>query len=203
MIWNITATETTEPVTLADAKLWIHHALASSDTSEDDMINAMISAARQLAEEKCKRAFVNHTYEMILDAFPDDSTAAIKLPRPPLSTTAADLTVTYYNTTDGLTTTIPASAMTVDYKSEPGRVYPSNDNEWPTDAIERSDAITISYKAGNNSVCPGPVKNWIMMKVGSMYAQRESFIVGVSKTDMGRDFVDGLLDPFRILENSI
>jgi len=203
MIWRVTATESTEPVTLAEAKLWIRHGLATSDTSEDAMINAMISGARESAEEKCKRAFVNHTYEMILDSFPDDSTGAINLPRPPLSTTATDLTITYYNSTAGLTTTVSASAITVDYHSEPGRVYPSNDNEWPTDAIDRSDAITISYKAGANSVCPEPVKTWIKMRVAGYYGQREAFLTGSMVTPMSRDFIDGLLDPFRILESSI
>lgn len=203
MIWRITATESTEPVTLAEAKLWIRHGLATSDTSEDAMINAMISAARLLAEEKCKRAFVNHTYEMVLDAFPDESTGEISLPRPPLSTTASDLTITYYNTTDGLTTTVGATAITIDYKSEPGRVHPSYGNEWPTDAIDRPDAITVAYKAGNNSVCPEPVKSWIKLKVAGYYAQREAFVTGTIKSDMSRDFIDGLLDPFRILEVSV
>lgn len=201
MIFRCTATESTEPVTLAEQKVWIRHGLASSDTSEDAMISAMISGARESAEERCKRSFVNHTYSLILDAFPG-STEPIKLPRPPLSTTATDVTITYINTTDGLTTTVPATAITVDYQSEPGRVYPSYGNEWPTDAIERPDAITISYKAGNNSVCPQPVRAWISMRAAGYYAQREAFVAGTMLTPMSRDFIDGLLDPFRILEVS-
>lgn len=201
MIFRVTATESTEPVTLADAKLWIRHGLASSDTSEDAMISAMISGAREIAEERCKRSFVNHTYSLVLDGFPG-STEPIKLPRPPISSSATDLTITYYNTTDGLTTTIPTTALTVDHLSEPGKVAPSYGNEWPADAIDRPDAITISYKAGNNSVCPQPVKDWIKMRVAGYYGQREAFVAGTMLTPMSRDFVDGLLDPFRILEVS-
>jgi uncharacterized phiE125 gp8 family phage protein len=203
MIFRCTATESTEPVTLAEQKVWMRFGLPTSDTSEDAMISAMIAGAREIAEEKCKRSFVNHTYEIVLDAFPCEATGSIKLPRPPISTTAGDLTITYYNTTDGLTTTIPASAITVDYKSEPGRVHPSYGNEWPDDAIDRPDAITISYKAGNNSICPQPVRDWIKMKAAGYYGQREAFITGTMMNPMGRDFVDGLLDPFRIIEFSL
>ena len=202
MIFRVTATESTEPVTLAEAKLWIRHGLASSDTSEDAMISAMISGAREIAEERCKRSFVNHTYEIIRDSFPDDSTGPIKLPRPPISSSATDLTITYYNTTDGLTTTIPTTALTVDHLSEPGKVAPSYGHEWPMDAIDRPDAITISYKAGNNTACPQPVRTWIALRAAGYYAQREAFVAVTMLTPMSRDFVDGLLDPFRVLEVS-
>ena len=203
MIFRVTATESTEPVTLAEAKLWIRHGLASSDTSEDAMISGMISAAREVAEERCKRSFVNHTYEIIRDSFPDDSTGPIKLPRPPLSTTATDLTITFIKEGSAAdSTTIDATAITVDHHSEPGRVYPSPDNEWPSCVADRPDAITISYKAGNNSVCPQPVKDWIKMRVAGYYGQREAFVAGHIVQEMSRDFLDGLLDPFRILEVS-
>lgn len=203
MIFRVTATESTEPVTLAEAKLWIRHGLASSDTSEDAMISGMISAAREVAEERCKRAFVNHSYEIIRDSFPDESTGAIKLPRPPLSTTATDLTITFIKEGSAAdSTTIDATAITVDHHSEPGRVYPSPDNEWPSCVADRPDAITITYKAGNNSVCPQPVKDWIKMRVAGYYAQREAFVAGHIVQEMSRDFIDGLLDPFRILEVS-
>jgi uncharacterized phiE125 gp8 family phage protein len=202
VIFRITATESTEPVTLAEAKLWIRHGLAPSDTSEDAMISAMISAARELAEERCKRAFVNHSYEIVRESFPG-ATDPIKLLRPPLSTTVTDLTITYYNTTAGLTTTIPATAITVDHKSEPGRVYPSYGNEWPDDAIDRPDAISIAYKAGLNTLCPQPVKDWIKMTVAGYYGQREGFVVGTIIQETKRGFVDGLLDPFRVLEVSL
>lgn len=203
MIFRVTATESTEPVTLAEAKLWIRHGLASSDTSEDAMISAMISGAREIAEERCKRSFVNHTYEIIRDSFPDDSTGPIKLPRPPLSTVSSDLTITFVeDNTVGNSTSVAATAITVDHHSEPGRVYPSPDNEWPSCVADRPDAITITYKAGNNSVCPQPVKDWIKMRVAGYYAQREAFVAGTMLTPMSRDFIDGLLDPFRILEVS-
>ncbi len=203
MIFRVTATESTEPVTLAEAKLWIRHGLASSDTSEDAMISAMISGAREIAEERCKRSFVNHTYEIIRDSFPDDSTGPIKLPRPPLSTVSSDLTITFIKEGSAAdSTTIDATAITVDHHSEPGRVYPSPDNEWPSCVADRPDAITISYKAGNNSVCPQPVKDWIKMRVAGYYGQREAFVAGTMLTPMSRDFIDGLLDPFRILEVS-
>lgn len=191
-----------EPVTVEEVKLWIRHGLPSTDGTEDGLIQSMITAARIKAEEKCKRSFALHDYEIVLSEFPG-ATDAITLPRPPISTASTDLVITYVkDTTAGDTTTVDATAITIDHKSEPGRVYPSYGNEWPDDVRDQNDAITITYKAGAASACPEPVRSWIKMEVAGYYAQREAFITGTMKTDMSRDFVDGLLDPFRILEAS-
>ena len=64
-----------EPMTLAEAKLH----LRVDGTDEDDLITALIVAARRRAEHLLTRALITQTWELTLDEFP---AADIQLPKP-------------------------------------------------------------------------------------------------------------------------
>lgn len=168
-------------------------------TAEDFLIEALIKAAEGYAENYTKSAICRQQWQIKLDGF-DGHDGDIVLPRAPLSTVSTECVVQYIeDTTAGNTTTISATAITVDYDSRPGRVYPSYDNDWPEPRDVRN-AVTVTYWAGYSTPAnvPDGIKSWIKVRVAAMYENRESVMVGSGNfiTELPRSFVDGLLDEF-------
>lgn len=184
---------TAEPIDLADIKA--HLRLSTASTAEDALLNSYIKAARYYAENYCKRAFGQQTFQLTLNAFPS---SGIELPRPPLSTASTDLSITYVDTS-GATQTLGTTVYTIDHYSEPGRVTTAYDNDWP-DTRDQANAVQITFKTGYlSSVVPEDVKHWMRLRVGTMYEHRESVAVGESFVNLRKDYVDGLLDRHRVL----
>jgi len=55
-----------EPISLADAKAW----LRLDDTSEDELISALITAARLTIEAACDRMLITRGWRFVLDCWP-------------------------------------------------------------------------------------------------------------------------------------
>jgi uncharacterized phiE125 gp8 family phage protein len=190
---------TVEPVTAQE----VHDFLRLPTTADYAVINVLIKTARQYAENYCKRAFNPQVWQLTLDGFPS---GGIEIPRPPMSTAAAGITITYYDSSAALQT-LGSSAYVVDYESEPGIVVPSTiADEWP-ETNEQLNAVKIQFTAGypydvagGGSTCTVPegIKTWIKMRVGAMYENREA-IQGTNRYEMPRSFIDGLLDPYIII----
>ena len=197
------ANATSEPVTLDELK---HHLrLSTADTSEDTLLSGMIVVARSMAENYTKRQFLPAQWRLALESFPG-ATGIIELPRPPLSTlacgtAATGITVTYIKDTTIVNdaTTVPATAFAIDMDSEPGRIYPYYDNEWPSCVTDqKKDAVQITYISGYATVADA-IKVWIMMKAGDLYENRGA----LSETQLyplGHEFYMGLLDKFVIMD---
>ncbi|MCP3680262.1 MAG: hypothetical protein GY782_08455 [Gammaproteobacteria bacterium] len=188
-----------EPVTLGEVK---GH-LRIDSTSEDELLKSYVKSARHKAELYMKRQIMPATWQLLLDCFPG-STLAIDLLRPPLSTASTDIVITYKNSTYG-TSTLTSTAYTIDFDSEPGRIYPSqnssNTNTWPSDLLITTHAVTIQYKSGylRRNVVPQPIKQWIMSEVGAMYEYREPITIDRINT-LDHRFIDGLLDEYILID---
>lgn len=177
---------TVEPVSLAEAKehLRVTHAL------DDALIAALITAARQVAENELGRALMTQTWQKTLDQFP----ASIELPYPPVQ---AIQSVTYLDDSGALTLLAPAS-YTLDERSEPGWLVPAYGYEWPT-TLDSVNAVTITYTAGyaDAAAVPAAIKAWINLHVGHLYENRESTVPGISIAPL--PFLPGLLDGYRVV----
>jgi len=188
-----------QPVTLEEMR---EH-LRINSTAEDEYIKILIMAAREQAENKLNRALVPQTWRLVLDGFPEHDTAAITLLNPPLSTVTTDVTITFTkDDTLYSSTTLPATMYTVDHESEPGCIYPSSDNEWPSCVGDIPKAVTIDYRCGYPvGTVPRSIQSWIKLQVGAMYENRESLSVGRDNAvaEFPRSFVDGLLDPYVVV----
>ncbi len=155
-----------EPVTPADVKLYARVA----HTVEDALITSWIKAARKLAEDYQHRSFIDQTYRMVYDAFPD---TCIDFPRPPLKGVTS---VKYYDTED-TEYTFDASNYTVDLISEVGRLSLNYGISWPTITLRPINAVIIDFSAGygaDGSAVPDSVKNAIYIYCTHMYENRES-----------------------------
>lgn len=189
--YKLKTAPTVEPVTLEEAKL---HLKIDSDTTDDTLITALISAARQSAENYTGRAFVNQTWECTMEAFPDDD---IVLRPAPLSS----ITSIIYKDGDGTNQTLSTSVYEANPYSIPGAACLKYSQSWPT-AREIQNSITVTFVAGYGSAAssvPAPIKSAILLLIGHLYEHRESVNVGVTASEMpqGACF---LLDPYRVIE---
>lgn len=186
-----------EPVSITEQRTFMK--IDSTDsTAEDSLIGSFITAARKEAENLTRRALVSQTRQLILDDFPT-STDAIELPFAPLNTASSSVAITYVeDTTAGNTTTIASTVYTIDANSEPGRVYPSFNNEWPSGVRDQRNAVTIQYVTGySTSTIPAGVVAWIRMRVLDLYENRET-ISSLQRFPLPTPFMKALLDPYTI-----
>ena len=185
----------TQCVSVSEVKTF----LRIDTTAQDYIIQSMIKSAESYAENYMKRAINKQQWELRLDDF-NGHDGDIELPRPPLTTVSSEVVVNYVlDTTVGDTTSISATALTIDYQSEPGVLYPSYDNEWP-DPRDEKNAVRITYYSGyaTPALVPESIKQWVKLRVGSMYENRESLMVGTGNfiSELPHSYVDGLLDEF-------
>ena len=186
----------TQCVTVAEVKDFLR---LQGTTAEDYLLQSFIKSAESYAENYMKRSINKQQWELRIDDF-NGHDGDIELPRPPLTTVSSEVVVTYVkDTTAGDTTSISATALTIDYQSEPGVLYPSYDNEWP-DPRDEHNAVRITYYSGyaTPALVPESIKQWVKLRVGSMYENRESLMVGTGNfiSELPHSYVDGLLDEF-------
>jgi uncharacterized phiE125 gp8 family phage protein len=168
------------PLTLAEVK---EH-LRVQDSDEDGMIDLYISAATAYAESFMGRALIDQIWEVVLDTFPTDD-LAIKIPRPPLIAVSS----VNYDDVDGFQQTLATSEYDVDTASQPGWIVPAT--SWPA-TIEAINAVRIRFRAGYVDMSDSPsvgevpndILNGILLIVGTLYAVRETVIVGQTPVSM-------------------
>jgi len=196
------------PVTVAQAK---EHMVVST-TADDALIESYIMAAVELAQNQTGRQLAEATFELALECFPSGipgwlcgvwvDKRAIELPRSRLISVES---ITYIDA-EGATQVLAESSYEADTDSLIGRVLPAFGQEWPV-ARMQPGAVRIIFRCGwpmsedtSPGVWMGPqaIATWIKVRVATMYAQREALVQGQTMAELPRDFVDGLLDPYRI-----
>jgi uncharacterized phiE125 gp8 family phage protein len=190
-----------EPITLEEAHAWVRD---DSDPHNDFALTLLIQAMREYAENLTGRAFVPRTLELTLDSFAFCSRGAqgLLLPSPPLVSVES---VTYVDV-DGADRALSVDVYTVDADSDPGRIYLSYNQSWPsTRAVP--GAVRVRYVAGYAPLqvgspavpdyranIPACVKLWMHTRLATLFENREQIIVGDAVSELPRDFADGLLD---------
>lgn len=173
-----TTQPTSEPVTLATAKLHLR-----VDVADDDAyITTLIVAARTACEERLERSLITTGWTLTLDAFPEE----ISLPSGPV----ISVTSLQYLDTNGATQTLAGSLLVGDV------IYPAYATAWP-DTREQANAVTVVYTAGYGAAAdvPAPIVQWILLAVGDMYAMRER---SAERPAVAQGFADGLLDTYKV-----
>jgi uncharacterized phiE125 gp8 family phage protein len=140
-----------------------------TETTEDDYISSLITAARKWCESYQDRAYITQTLQAVWDRWP---TEPMSLPRAPLQSVTS---VVYYDT-DETATIWDTSEYQVDTDSEPGRISPVYDEDWPDEVLRPMNGIIVTYIAGygNASNVPDNIRQAIMMLVAEMYERRET-----------------------------
>lgn len=180
---KITVAAAAEPVTLTEAKL--HCRVDFAD--DDDLLERLISVARDHVERYCGVRFASETVEITCDCFADFA----RLPEAPVSS----VTKIAYVDTAGATQTLDTSV----YELRPDGLEPSialkYGQQWP--AIQLGSRITVTAVVGYGDA-PEAVKHAMLMLIGAWYENREQVLVGVSGADLPMSAsVDALLCNFR------
>ena len=181
----------TEPVTSTEAK---SH-LRVDTTADDTLIGTLITAARQHVEAHLRRALITQTWELVTDAFPVGD--VLRLPLPPL----VSVTSIKYTDEDGAESTLSSGLYVVDTDSTKGRVVLKNGETWPSVTLAAANGVRVRYVAGYGeaSAVPRPIRQAILLLIGTMYENRESVLVAQGVTVAQLPFgVDALLMPYRI-----
>lgn len=189
-----------QPVTLARAKEWL--LIDSDDSSHDNVINQLIKAMTEYAENLTNRAFVQRSLRLYLDQWPTDLEwgAKIELSQPPLVSVAS----VKYRDLNGTLQTLAADQYDVHSQYEPAIIVPAYLATWPS--MRRTpDGVQVDYTAGYNpgspqdaqgymDVMPGSLLTWIEARISTLFENRDQLIVGALVNQIPRDFADGLLD---------
>ncbi len=178
-----------EPISLAEAKS--HLRVDSAD--EDSLISLLIASARQAAEHETGRSLVSQTLELVLDAFP---TSEIVVPAAGVLSVAS----VKYLGTDGIEQTLSGAAYVLDAEADPAYLLPAAGYSWP-DTADAANAVRVRFLAGFGSSAsdvPASIRHWMLLHIGTAYAQRESVAAGVSVADLPGRYHAALLDPWRV-----
>jgi len=169
MALTIVTGPATEPVIVADINN--HLRLTGTAGSGDTIISDFITSARRHCEQFQNRAYIEQTWNLILDRFPGEK--YIEIPRPPLLSVSH---VKYYGT-GGTANTMTTSAYYADTDSEPGRVHLEYNEIWPTETLRPANGVEVQFIAGYGSAAasvPSEIKQSIMLLVGHMWEHREN-----------------------------
>jgi uncharacterized phiE125 gp8 family phage protein len=194
---TITTAPDVEPVTLTEVKKHLRLATTTAEatayTSEDDLLNRLITVARIQAEQETGRAFITQTKTMYLDTWPGGK--AIRIPYPPLQSA----TVTYrLEDDDDYDNTL--STVDVDIVSEPGRIVLQPNESWPSGTLYSEKPIKIEFDCGYGDEAadvPEGIKSAILLRIEDLYEHRGEIVLGVS---VGRiaGAIDSILASYRI-----
>ncbi len=186
---------TTEPVDYDEATV---HLKIDDPELEESLIRGYILAATDWAQEYCRRQFITATYRFDVEAFPSVG-EYLEIPRAPL------IAITGIQYLDDLAAeqTLNAAIYRVDPRNQPGRLYLAADQSWPAVAVNREDAVRITFTCGYGSraAVPRAVRHAILLLAGHLYANREQEAVvgrsGFSQVGFG---TKNLLDTVSLRE---
>jgi len=193
---HVIARPADEPVTLDEAKLDLRlDAYGSPAEHPDDaLVESLITAARQLAENHINAKIAEWQLELRLPGF----CQTILIPDMPLQSIDA---VTYIDT-NGATQTVDPALYELAGRPEAPVLRPVYGASWPTGVRAQDDAVRIRYTAGyttgspDTNPVPEVIKKAIRLIAGHMYENRENVVIGVSVAElpMGALF---MLQPYR------
>jgi uncharacterized phiE125 gp8 family phage protein len=168
----------TYPVSLDEAKAHLNVDFDDDDT----LIDIYRKAATEDAESFTGRSFYDQTFDFYLDAFPDND--VIELPRSPL----IEVIGVYLN---GDASPVSTDTYVVDTSNPKPRISLPDGGSWPT-LNDVANAIRVRFRAGYVDedqspavgVVPFAAKAAIMLTLGTLYANRESVVIGQTATMM-------------------
>jgi uncharacterized phiE125 gp8 family phage protein len=211
--YQLVTPPTVEPITLLQAKQHLRVDFQDDDT----LITTLITAAREICEQKMQRSIYNQTYVLSLDQFnygdwrstiPMErrnplrfsalwESMALRLPMPRLVSVTS---ITFLDIT-GTQQMLDPSAYMVDASSEPARIVPAINLTWPTTDYYIPGSVKVTYVSGSYgdgetiSTCPAMIKQAMLLIIGHLYENREeSSGLSLKCLPLG---VEALLNPYR------
>ena len=185
------------PVSLAEVK-----AHCRVDLNDDDaLLETLLEAATEMAEQATGRALMTQTWELTLDAFPPSSNThsqAMVLTRVPVQSIVS---LSYIDEA-GVSQLMLPNAYLLNNCDDFGfaTVVPIFASLWPSVARD----VKLRFVAGyvDASAVPASIKQWIKLQVAAMYDNREAETTGRG-VQIKLGFVDALLNRYRVMEGGL
>ena len=188
---------TVAKVLLADCEIGTSIVRNAATSTEDDLLNDLIEAAREDVEHWTRRQIMPATWDYYLDEFPDED--YIVLPFGNLTS----VTSVSYKDDDGTETTM---TVTTEYLVETngdqhGRIVLPYGVTWPSFTAYPSNPIKIRYVCGwaTAALVPSKIKTAIKMIAADMYQDRGDSVIG--RTVVKSQTVERLLASHRLWGN--
>ena len=180
---------TSTVISLSEAKAFLR---IDSDYDDDNTyITSLINVATQVVEEFTRRRLMTQTYKIFYDEFP-----------PYIDLQVGDVAsvsgIKYFDESN-TQVTLHSSNYDVDTKVRPGRIYESEDGNFPN-TYDRPNAVEVEFIVGGTaSDVPAPIIQSIYIIVGRYYENRQDVVTGTIASELPL-MVDHLLTPYRLLE---
>ena len=137
------------------------------ETTEDDLLDILIQAAREWVEENTGRSLITQSRVIKFDYFP----SIIELTNGPVQ---ADSVVVKYFDSDDIEQTLDSDDYWVDTHSQIARVVVKN--SWPS-TMCRPNAVSVEYDAGYGDSAddvPDALKKACLFMLGHFYENRQN-----------------------------
>lgn len=163
---------TSEPLTVDGPTGVYTHSRITND-GERDLIEALITTARQWLEFETGRAFLSQTWDFYVHDFWNG--CVLELPFPPLQS----ITSVKYTDEDGDEQTVTATVYEVDTASTPATLYLADGQSWPSDVKVKRNAVVIRTVCGHEEVddVPATAIHALRLMVADMYEHRETTVM--------------------------
>ena len=180
---------TSTVISLSEAKAFLR---IDSDYDDDNTyITSLINVATSVVEEFTRRRLMTQTYNIFYDEFPPYIDLQVG--------DVASVTHIKYYDADNTLQTLAASNYDVDTKVRPGRIYESENGDFPN-TYERPNAVEVEFIVGATaSDVPAPIIQSIYIIVGRYFENRQDVVMGTQVNELPL-MVDHLLTPYRLLE---
>ena len=180
---------TSTVISLSEAKAFLR---IDSDYDDDNTyITSLINVATQVVEEFTRRRLMTQTYNIFYDEFPPYIDLQVG--------DVASVTHIKYYDADNTLQTLAADQYDVDTKVRPGRIYESENGDFPN-TYERPNAVEVEFIVGGTaSDVPEPIKMAMFLIIGRYYENRQDVVTGTIASELPL-MVDHLLTPYRLLE---
>lgn len=174
MAFQLVTPPASEPITLEEAKKHLR-----VDFSDDDaLIELFLSAARQNAESYMGRALISQVWDLYLDDFPRDGSPIKLMPAPVIEVQGV-----FYGDASP-EAEMDAAGYRLDPATEPARLALVSGGSWPA-LTPFTNAVRLRFRAGYpDGQVPADIKAGILLNLGSLYANRESVVIGTTAAQL-------------------
>ena len=185
--YKVLVANTTQLISTANAKLFLKVDIAD----DDDVIDSIVNAATESAQEYTNRFFLETTLEQYGTTFADIRS----LFKSPVS----EITHVKYYDTDNTQQTLSTSVYQVTPAIEPATLMLKVDQSYP-DVADREDAVLVKYTVGYGTATtdvPFAIIQAVYLTIGHWYQNRQEVVVGRIATEipMGAKY---LLDQYKV-----
>lgn len=168
---KLVTASTAEPVTRAEAKLWLR--LDEHQVDEDPLIDSLVTMARERLEQVKQRSFMIATYDQYEESELSDG-CPVAIEKAPLVSVTSIRGFQSSEATDSGGTAMSTSGYYVDTAHEFGRVMPLSAFTYPT-ATRDINPVIIRFTAGystSTTGVPEAAKAEIKQLVARLYEHR-------------------------------